>query len=865
MAKRNRNKEVESSPEIELGSNLNLLEQVRATILRIQEGSSDYSKQLRDVNRELKNSESAYAKIEARLNSYNKETVNIKEVENELFKARQQTALLQQNQKTIQQKSIELKQGEKILDEQGLKLAEQRLAMLVTEKGNIKKGRAAEFDRLTTLIQATKNMALAVQASEEQLALSQENEKIVAETAAKEKALGKQMGVRAGIMQSIGKTLGVEQEVRKALISASREAMVYDEKTGKITSGNINKIKVGFDAITKGVRSNLSVMSVGTKVFAGLGILIKGARFAADMLGKAFSKVGGVIRGLSPDTSSFFANITGPIQSLVSNIPIVGGLLSGVVGAASSLLDLIIGVDHKIVSMGRQLGMGASQARKLNDEFIKLAANAADNAITSNRLWKSYSDIASVNGINNKVSEEILKTNIKLADYAGLEAETRTQLANVAMITGKTMESTTTEILVQVSAMSKATGIQFNQQKILKEVTSLSGRLGLEFTKYPAKIAQTLLQTKALGIELNSLNSMADGFLDFESSISKEFEAQVLSGKEINLMKARELFLNNDLAGAAAEIAKQVGSSEEFLKMDRIAATAFASSMEMSVDQMADMLKKQELFAKFEVGSQKELIKKIALMKQQGEEQKAINLLKDKEAYNNFINLSMQEDLMTSFDKLKNSLVDFLTKNNILEKLQGYIKQLTDPENLEGVINKVKGWIGTFMGFLTDTMSAILKGIGYIGDLFTSGIEGDLFEEQMYKRAAEVENLGAIIQENLSGEFKSKNNTGTPQKEVNAKDAVIFPSSNTVVNKDPLDYTIFTKNPKALSQPAPQIDMNQMVAAFTTALNQRPLNISLNANLAMDGQPTAKVVVNSIKNTVITGFDRQSGQMSLNV
>ena len=852
-----------NNSNVELESNLNLLEQVRLAILRVEEGSGNYSRQLRDVNKELKNSESAYTKIQARLNSYNKETINTKEVQNEVFKATQQTNLLLQNQIRVEEVKNRLLNEGKIIAEGQLEAYEKQMASLVTANGYIRKGKKDEFDRLATLVQSTKNINLAVNAAAQQLELSKENQSLINQELLKEKAITKQLGFRNELIQSIAKKIGVEQEVRGALIRQARESIEYDEQSGKITSKRISIIRFGLKSMYENLKTNLSVTSLGTKAFGALGLGIKAAVFAVDMLGKAFSKAGGIIRGLSPDTSSFFANIAGPIQSLVSNIPIVGGLLSGVVGAASSLLDLIIGVDHKIVSMGRQLGMGASQARKLNDEFIKLAANAADNAITSNRLWKSYSDIASVNGINNKVSDEILKTNIKLADYAGLEAQTRAELANVAMITGKTMESTTTEILGQVSAMSKATGIQFNQQKILKEVTSLSGRLGLEFTKYPAKIAQTLLQTTALGIELGNLNSMADGFLDFESSISKEFEAQVLSGKEINLMKARELFLNNDLAGAAAEIAKQVGSSEEFLKMNRIAATAFASSMEMSVDQMADMLKKQELFSKFEVGSQKELVKKIALMKQQGREQEAINLLKDKEAYNNFINLSMQEDLMTSFDKLKNSLVDFFTKSNVLEKLQGYIKYLTDPKNIASTVNNIKDWLGTFMGFLTNTMSAILKGIGWIGNLFTFGKSGDIFEDSMKSLAYDVEDIGAVIKDNLKEKFSAED--FTPKKEQTVKDAVIFPSSNTVINKDPLDYTIFTKNPAALSQPAPQIDMNQMVAAFTTALNQRPLNISLNANLAMDGQPTAKVVVNSIKNTVITGFDRQSGQMSLNV
>jgi len=43
-------------------------------------------------------------------------------------------------------------------------------------------------------------------------------------------------------------------------------------------------------------------------------------------------------------------------------------------------------------------------------------------------------------------------------------------------------------------------------------------------------------------------------FLDFESSIANELEAELLLGKNINLEKARQAALDNDLATLAVEI-----------------------------------------------------------------------------------------------------------------------------------------------------------------------------------------------------------------------------------------------------------------------------------------------------------------------
>ena len=75
--------------------------------------------------------------------------------------------------------------------------------------------------------------------------------------------------------------------------------------------------------------------------------------------------------------------------------------------------------------------------------------------------------------------------------------------------------------------------------------------------------------------------------LDFESSIAAEMEAELLTGQALNLEKARELALNNDLAGVANELANQGITSAKFSKMNRIQQEAQAKAMNMSREEMA--------------------------------------------------------------------------------------------------------------------------------------------------------------------------------------------------------------------------------------------------------------------------------------
>ena len=83
---------------------------------------------------------------------------------------------------------------------------------------------------------------------------------------------------------------------------------------------------------------------------------------------------------------------------------------------------------------------------------------------------------------------------------------------------------------------------------------------------------------------------IAEGLLDFESSIANEVEASVLIGRQLNFQKARELALNNDIAGATAEVVKQLGSEEEFNALNVIQRKALADSIGVSVSEMAKLV-----------------------------------------------------------------------------------------------------------------------------------------------------------------------------------------------------------------------------------------------------------------------------------
>ena len=160
--------------------------------------------------------------------------------------------------------------------------------------------------------------------------------------------------------------------------------------------------------------------------------------------------------------------------------------------------------------------------------------------------------------------------------------------------TGKEADKLTAELMTQAKVTGLQNGVLLNEKEILKDISNVSAATTLSLGKNPKLLGEAVATAKALGIEFGKLENIADSLLDFETSIEKELEAELLLGKNLNLEKARQAALNNDLATLASEIADQAGSAAEFSKMNRIEQQALADAVGMSREDLAQTLFTQE-------------------------------------------------------------------------------------------------------------------------------------------------------------------------------------------------------------------------------------------------------------------------------
>ena len=400
-------------------------------------------------------------------------------------------------------------------------------------------------------------------------------------------------------------------------------------------------------------------------------------------------------------------SILGGLQSIASQIPFIGGLLGGLIGAFKAVADLVLGLDQGITNFARNLGISKDQAKGIKEEFRAVAKASDSIVVNETRLMESQAEITKALGIRSRFSNDILENNIKLKEIAGIELETRKALIQTSIIQGKSATDLTKNVLAQTKAFEFETGVAFEFRDILGQASKQAGVLGLIFASNEKKLTNMVMRTKAMGFELKQLDGLADSFLDFESSITKEMEAQVLTGKDLNLTKAREAALNNDLVGLAKEITSQVGNSQQFLKLNRIQQEAIAGAVGMTRDSLADVLRQQEYYKKLGVDNIKSAQAELKLLKEKGLTQEEISKRIGEDAYNYITQTSTAERLSELMNKIKNVFIEFVEKSGILDfitnpqKIEVFIKGMID--RLAGAVNM----IGNIIAGILDTVADI--------------------------------------------------------------------------------------------------------------------------------------------------------------
>ena len=390
--------------------------------------------------------------------------------------------------------------------------------------------------------------------------------------------------------------------------------------------------------------------------------------------------------------------------------------------AVLGIFNAFKGLDKTTKDVAQQLGVSYHEAQGMNKEFSQIAQDSNSIFVTTQGVAKSQIELSKILGTNAMFTAEMLQTQTQLTHQLGLSAETSGEIAKLGLLTGKTSKEIASNVLGQSVAMNAANGTAITEKEILKEVAKLSSSIQLSMANNPIELAKAVQTAKQFGMELSAVDGIAGSLMDFESSITNELEAELLLGKNINLEKARQAALNNDLATVAEEIAKQAGSAAEFTAMNRIQQEALAKAVGLSRDDLAKSLQEREALAKL-----------------------GTDATTSQEAYNKLLSQGLsQEQIAAQLGDEK--LADQLQANNIQERFNQSIQKAQE------IFVNIASAISPFI-------LGLAKGVEYIAimvDKFSTilGIVGGIYSLNLLNNAANAISAGYQAKKLVAKEYE---------------------------------------------------------------------------------------------------------------
>ena len=285
-------------------------------------------------------------------------------------------------------------------------------------------------------------------------------------------------------------------------------------------------------------------------------------------------------------------------KGLAPILPLIIGIV-----AAFKLAELVVEVNKELTAMARSLGVSTEEAHKLHEEMAKNTTESDNALMTMSNQAKAASALGAELGVNNGLTKELIETQVSLTNNIGLATDDAAMLNANFILNGQSAEEMSTEMIGVVNQIKEASGASLNLKDVLTAVAKTSVTIVGSFKGDAKALVSAVVKAKMLGTTLDKIKEIGINTLDIETSVGKEMEARVITGKNINLNGYRAATLAKDQNKMADELAKNVGTFDEFNKMDYLQQKALADTFGLQSDELGNMLKQREILKKLGVES----------------------------------------------------------------------------------------------------------------------------------------------------------------------------------------------------------------------------------------------------------------------
>jgi hypothetical protein len=242
--------------------------------------------------------------------------------------------------------------------------------------------------------------------------------------------------------------------------------------------------------------------------------------------------------------------------------------------------------------MGEQFGVMGTGSNEVTKNLRSQRYEAATIGFQIKDLITATTSLADNFGIGVAESSAISSNILDSSKAMGLSVDQGAKLFGVLMSAGNmssAMAERTAEGAYQLAAMNNV-----NPNAVMADMADSAEVIAKFGADNLESITKAAIQARKMGLSLKNVEGIASSLLDFQSSLNAEIEASLITGKTINLQKARELALTGDLDKMMAEVLKQMGGEAEFNKMNVFQRQSLAKSLNLSVSEMEKLVSAQD-------------------------------------------------------------------------------------------------------------------------------------------------------------------------------------------------------------------------------------------------------------------------------
>jgi len=282
------------------------------------------------------------------------------------------------------------------------------------------------------------------------------------------------------------------------------------------------------------------------------------------------------------------------VEGMAETFKDIKGLLNPFAGIFEFIKKIAFGASDQVVRIQKGLVASKEEAYALRQGFNDAAVASGDVAVNTERMVAANTELGKQLGFNARFSNDMNTQFIKLTKQLGISEEAAGGLAKLTKASGREFKDVKNTVYQTTQALSSQNGIQIDQKEVMEEVGKITGQTLAMLKGNPQALTEAVVQAKLLGTTLESAKKSGAALLDFESSIENELQAELITGRQFNLERARSAALTGDLVTEMKELANQGIDFNNYSNMNVIAQQKIADMMGKTTDELTDQLLKQQ-------------------------------------------------------------------------------------------------------------------------------------------------------------------------------------------------------------------------------------------------------------------------------